>query len=406
MLHRNGFYRDQTPERVADSIRVLGEFADDICTLLRDRRLLVMGVWAQKVWFGFCDVHLGKDCDPFSSSIIEEFAPGFLDYTTWWSKPELTANNYEVLARAFPNFWSFERFNAYLKDTHVTSKMLAATMQTIEWVKHLPASDIQKAAASETGKRTWRIMIAKCKERGRTERQNQAAAANSRTKRARASASVSGSTVGVENFKRAREDPNWRRSFLDKVTQFDFDTVVNKAKELLAENESACLLDLAHYFAKQEGHLKDNCNKAAEKTNQPLPEALRLILEAPKPPESVLRARVQVEQAQKLWKFVEGGFTHYSISHLNPSPVTPGVVRQVALGLTDKQYKAAMKSRESAVTDEGLRFAAVTFSTIPAERLAVICKRNGESVSECLLRVQAIRGQCAPRSSGTVSLPQ
>ena len=274
-----------------------------------------------------------------------------------------TANRlkvWETLAPRVQDFPTFDRFVEILQEAHTTPATREASRQTIAWVKHLPASDAQKEAASITGKRTIELIkhlpasdaqkaaasitgtrtIEYIKHLPATENTKRAAAENARCENSRKAAKITGDTIGRFNLEEAKLKPGFRdqwRLATEQVSSETLRTVVAK----LGEDEHDLLL-VAHHLCKQRGHLLEKFHKAvADKTVTQ--DEIELLIKTDSDKGS-RKADVVVEQARHLYDL---GLTLWQVAWCNPKAVSADDVR-AALGMTEAQKRAHEKDNPRA----------------------------------------------------------
>jgi hypothetical protein len=367
MQHKSNGFCPQSPTKINSCRKSLEQFSSVLLQLRNENRIRIVGKYAAQ-----------------AVSYLQLDPSHFIVHFTFWMLPEVMKETHVSLSQVMTEFWDFSTFEQWLSTTQTTSNMIAAARKTIEWVKHLPASANQKAAASRTGSRT----IHAIKHLPATAKTKAAAAQNGKTANSRAAAKKNGKEFGVKNFMDAKARPDFRQEYLRTIRQVTPESVAFALQELIRENPDSCLLDLAHSLSKQEGHTKKFIHDAV-RDGKILSEDADRFLKVKKPDESIRRKRVNAEQAKRLYNSAEG-FSEHRIAYLNDTPVTPGDILN-SIGLTSKQYRDAQKSRPPHPTEEGIKIVALEFLNISSERLAVICTAPGKSVQNTLRTIEQHR---------------
>lgn len=247
-----------------------------------------------------------------------------LPFPSLWNHAEETRSLvWKTLRARLENFMTYDAFKELLHDSHTTSTMRTASAQTMSWVKHLPSSDAQKAAASITGTRT----IGFIKHLPATENTKRAAANNGRCENSRKAVKITGDTIGKFNFAAVKLRAGFRDQWRLDTVQASPQILADLVAQLQPGEED--LLFMAHKLCKQRGHLLINLNDAV-KAGVLEQSVLDTLTKIDKDKDS-RRGDVDKPLVTHLYGL---GLSLWQAAWMNPVPVASGDVR-LALSMTE-----------------------------------------------------------------------
>jgi hypothetical protein len=345
-------------EEVKRCKHLMTPFKQLIATKNKQGMLLVLGRQAEKVLVE------GED------SIVPDAT--CIPYPSEWNKNE-TARKiaYAAISFRIEKFMSYEDFESLLHCSHVTSAMMIASSETMSWVKHLPNSDAQKAAASITGTRTIELIkhlpssaaqkaaasitgtrtielikhlpssaaqkaaasitgtrtIELIKHLPATTNTKRAAAENGRSENSRKASKITGDTIGQFHLAAAKLKPGFRDQWRADVEQLTPQILADAVAELAPLDKD--LLFLAHRLCKQRGHLLNKL-KLAVRVGVLSQDDLDTLTRTDAQKAS---RRNDVETATAL-RLYDMGLTLWQTAWMNPRPVSGDDVRS-ALNYTE-----------------------------------------------------------------------
>jgi hypothetical protein len=312
---------------------------------------------------------LGNEAKATVAGVLAAPVP-HLPYPSVWLTRSHVDDVHTLLQNAIPSLEGLAAFRESLKAKHVTQKGRHASETTMRWVKHLPASSKQKAAASMTGS----VTIHRIKHLPATAATRRAAADNGRSQKSRAACKKMGDTVGKQNLLDAKAKPDFRKKWKEDTDQ----TSPEKLSVYFAKNGSVDLLTASHAFAKQPGHFLEKLNKAVAATTLTA-EFVAGLPVGSSSPENVDR--------QRAWELYETHcLTLWQCAFLNPTPVTAGDVR-TAFGMTEAQrrvYETAHPRVARAEIPEATYKAVASLIDVPLQRQAATLVVNGKSAGDLL----------------------